>query len=325
MTSTNAGRPWLRAWTVCAAAAAALLASAGGALGAPSLEDLLGQAMEGHPAILLAKAKVAQAEAELGGVQAEVTRQIIALRSEFDAQEKTVAKAKEQADAAQQAAKAKGTDLKDLVEAEAKRDKATSALAEAEAKLARLNTELDQLQALMGRLAEHAPRPPAPQPDTEAQQPTPAVSQKVAAALDKTTNVDFADVPLPEVVKNLREACKTPLTVDAGRGMGDIRVSLQLKEVKLGAALQAIEDLSPDVMFAVRDYGILATQKEHARNHGFQPAVGLWKAGAKEDSAPEPEKPAAPPAPPAPEEPAAPPAPPAPEKPAAPATPPAAP
>jgi len=325
MTSTNAGQSWLLGWTASAAAIATLLAWAGTALGAPSLEDLLAQAMEGHPAILLARAKVAQAEAELGGAQAEVTRQIIALRADFDAQEKTVAKAKEQADAAQQAAKAKGTDLKDLVEAEAKRDKAAAALAEAEAKLARLNTELDQLQALMGRLAEHAPRPPAPQPDTEAQQPTPAAAQKMTAALDKTTNLEFADVPLPEVVKHLRETCKTPLTVDAGRGMGDIRVSLQLKEVKLGAALQAIEDLYPDVMFVVRDYGILATQKEHARNHGFQPAVGLWKAGAKEDSAPEPQKPAAPPAAPGAEKAAAPATPPAAEKPAAPAAPPAAP
>jgi hypothetical protein len=317
MTATNAGRLGPRRWAAGAAVVAIFMASSGGLLGAPSLEDLLNQAMEGHPAILLAKAKVAQAQAELGTVQAEVIRQLIALRGEYEAQEKALAKAKQQADAAQQGLdKAKTGDLKDLVEAEAKREAAATALAEADAKLSRLNTELDQLQALMGRLASEAPRPPAgPQPDTEAQQPSGPVKEKMTAALDSTANLDFSDTPMPEAVKHLREACKTPITLDAGRGLNDLHVSLQLKGVKLGAALQAMEDLCPELVFVVREYGILATQKEHAEHHGFLSAVSLWKANTKQDAAP----------PPAEEKPAAPAAPPAAEKPPAPAAPPAAP
>jgi len=249
-------------------------------------------------------------------VQVEVTRQLVALRSEYEAQEKVVAKAKQQSDAAQQGMdKAKTADLKDVIEAEAKREAATTALADADAKLSRLNTELDQLQALMGRLASEAPRPPAgPQPDTEAQQPSGPVKEKMTAALDSTANLDFSDTPMPEAVKHLREACKAPITLDAGRGLNDLHVSLQLKGVKLGAALQAMEDLCPEVAFVVREYGILATQKEHAEHHGFLSAVGLWKANTKQDAAP-----------PAEEKPAAPAAPPAAEKPPAPAAPPAAP
>ena len=321
MTATNASRLGPRRWAVGAAVIAIFMASSGSLLGAPSLEDLLNQAMEGHPAILLAKAKVAQAQAELGTVQAEVIRQLIALRGEYEAQEKALAKVKQQADAAQQGLdKAKTGDLKDLVEAEAKREAATTALAEADAKLSRLNTELDQLQALMGRLASEAPRPPAgPQPDAEAQQPSGPVKEKMTAALDSTANLDFSDAPLPEVVKYLRETCKAPITLDAGRGLNDMHVSLQLKGVKLGAALQAIEDLCPEVAFVVREYGILATQKEHAEHHGFLSAVGLWKANTKQEATPPPaeEKPAAPAA----EKPAAP----AVEKPPAPAAPPATP
>ncbi|MCX5671673.1 MAG: hypothetical protein NTU94_10185 [Planctomycetota bacterium] len=316
MTATNAGRLGPRRWTVGAAVIAIFMASSGSLPGAPSLEELLNQAMEGHPAILLAKAKVAQAQAELGTVQAEVIRQLIALRGEYEAQEKALAKVKQQADAAQQGLdKAKTADLKDLVEAEAKREAATTALAEADAKLNRLNTELEQLQALMGRLASEAPRPPAgPQPDTEAQQPSGPVKEKMIAALEGTANLDFSDTPMPEAVKLLREACKVPIMLDAGRGLNDLHVSLQLKGVKLGAALQAIEDLCPEVAFVVRDYGILATQKEHADHHGFLSAVSLWKANTKQDAAP-----------PAEEKPAAPAAPPAAEKPPAPAPPPAAP
>lgn len=313
MTATNAGRLGLKAWAAGAAVIAILLASSGSLLGAPSLEDLLAQAMEGHPAILLAKAKVAQAQAELGTVQAEVIRQLIALRGEYEVHEKALAKVKQQADAAQQGLdKAKTGDLKDLVEAEAKREAATTALAEADAKLSRLNTELDQLQALMGRLASEAPRPPAgPQPDAEAQQPSEPVKEKMTAALDSTANLDFSDTPVPEVVKHLRETCKAPITLDAGRGLNDLHVSLQLKGVRLGAALQAMEDVCPELVFVVREYGILATQKEHAEHHGFLSAVGLWKANAKQDAAPPAaeEKPAAPAAPPAAEKPPTPAAP----------------
>ena len=321
MTATNAGRLGPRRWAVGAAVIAIFMASSGSLLGAPSLEDLLNQAMEGHPAILLAKAKVAQAQAELGAVQAEITRQLVALRSEYDAQEKALAKAKQQSDAAQQGMdKAKTADLKDVIEAEAKREAATTALADAEARLHRLNTDLEQLQALMGRLASEAPRPPAgPQPDTEAQQPSGPVKEKMTAALESTANLDFSDTPMPEAVKHLREACKAPITLDAGRGLNDMHVSLQLKGVRLGAALQAMEDLCPEVAFVVREYGILATQKEHAEHHGFLSAVGLWKANTKQEAAPPPaeEKPAAPAA----EKPAAP----AVEKPPAPAAPPATP
>jgi hypothetical protein len=81
--------------------------------------------------------------------------------------------------------------------------------------------------------------------------------------------------------------------------VGEAKVNLQLKDVKLGAALQAIEDQCSDLVFVIREYGILATRKDHAREHGFVPVVGLWKSSA-EQKAEEASKAAPPPAPAAP-------------------------
>jgi hypothetical protein len=59
-------------------------------------------------------------------------------------------------------------------------------------------------------------------------------------------------------------------------------LTLQLKEVPLGAALQAIEDQNPPLKFVVRDYGILVTNEHLAAERGFVPAVQLWREGRHE-------------------------------------------
>lgn len=291
MAAMTAGSRFRKTWMVSSAALAVVLAAAGGALAAPGLDELLSQAMDGHPAVLAAKAKVSEARAALGAAQLEVTRQLTAMRTEFEVQEQAVEKAKKQVETLTgELEKAKTANLKDVMDIEAQLTAAKAALEAAEARLNRLNTDLDQLHALTGRLASQA-APARPEADTEAQKPTEAAGGKMTAVLSKPVDLDVSDAALPDVIKALRTASKAPLVVDAARELGDVHVTLQLKQVRLGAVLQAIEDQCSDVKFAVREYGILATQKEHAREQGFASAVEMWKAnGNHEEPAPAPEK-----------------------------------
>jgi hypothetical protein len=74
-------------------------------------------------------------------------------------------------------------------------------------------------------------------------------------------------------------------------------VTLSVKGVPLAAALQAIEDASPGVVFVIREYGFLATSDSSAAANESISAVELWREQTRTGSAgSEPKEPAAPPA-----------------------------
>jgi hypothetical protein len=263
------------------------------AMALPSIDDLLGAAREGHPDMLAVKAKVAAVQAELAKAELEVTRQLTALHTDYSAQEQAVEKARQKNEEAQGALEKlkSGGNLGDLSNAETQAKAAKAALDEAEAKLAKANADLEQMIGAFNRAAGRAEKPAAQEP--EPQMPSDASVQKVLVTLQKPVDVEFADVAVPEAVKMMRDAQKLPISHDAARDLGEIKVTVSLKETKLGAALQAIEDQNADIVFVVREYGILVTRKDYAKERGFVSAVQLWrdKAGDLPDPKPE-EKPA---------------------------------
>ncbi len=116
--------------------APARIASAGGA--APTLDQLLTQAMDRNPGILAAKAKVAMAKAELKKIRFEVARQLVACWNDIKVQEQVVA-----------SARARFTEVEKLMKMNAVAPEefraAKDALIEAEAKLAVARSELQFL------------------------------------------------------------------------------------------------------------------------------------------------------------------------------------
>jgi len=269
-------------WMAIPGVVALVWAWAGGALGeqpVPSLETLLSTGVENHPTVVTARAKVALAEAELNSARFEVTRQVIALRGDYDAQVQGLSGAELQLQAASQnlgaardAVEKEVVDRKVLTDAELKQAEAQSALINAKAQVARLATELQRLiraTAYHYSLAPETVQPPAPV------RPLPGpVVQKVAAALDTVIpGVDFTGVPLKDVVAYLQDVAKITITVDAAGGAwGGVPfenpVTLKMKDVKLSAALQALEDVG-DTVFVVREYGLLATGKSKAEEQGY--------------------------------------------------------
>ena len=120
----------------------------------------------------------------------------------------------------------------------------------------------------------------------------PAV-QKLLAALDASIDMEFSDMSLKDVLAFLQERAKVPILLDPEAEAAAPSLTLKLKDVKLGSALQAIEDACQPTVFVVRDYGLLATLKDTVRQQGYvrvQDLVTGGKAPAGEVIAPAPAK-----------------------------------
>lgn len=295
MATAITNRSVLARWVALPCVLAVMWACAGGALGeqpVPSLETLLAQGVENHPTVVAARAKVALAQAELNKTRFEVSRQIIALRGEYDALVQDLTRAEMQLLAAAQdldAAKAlvaSGTaDRKTVTDAELKQTEARSALINAKARLDSLGKEL---QRLLMAATVHSAEAPREQPRPPVRPLPGPVVEKMAAALDTIIpSLDFSETPLKDVVGYLQEVAKVSITIDANNVPVDDSVSLRLKDVTLSAALQAIEDVCSNVEFVVREYGLLATYSGKAEEEGYvrvrdlrnpDPAAGAPKA-----------------------------------------------
>ncbi|MCX5670179.1 MAG: hypothetical protein NTU94_02510 [Planctomycetota bacterium] len=268
-------------WMAIPGVVALVWAWAGGALGeqpVPSLDTLLSTGVENHPTVVTARAKVALAEAELNSARFEVTRQVIALHGDYDAQvqglnglEMQLQAASQNLGAARAAVEKEVVGREVLTDAELKQAEAVSALINAKAQVARLATELQRLiraTVYHYSLAPETVQPPASQPVRPLPGP---VVQQMAAALDTAiSGVDFTEVPLKDVVAYLQDVAKITITVDAAGGVPfENPVTLKLKDVTLSAALQALEDVGLDTVFVVREYGLLATDKTKAEEQGY--------------------------------------------------------
>jgi len=118
-------------------------------------------------------------------------------------------------------------------------------------------------------------------------QPQGTVADKLRKALDTPTSVKFSftEVSLDDLLEFLKQKVGTPMVATLP---SDLRAKkynwtrFSLDNVPLGAAFQAVEDVA-GVQFAVRDYGILVSDKLPSgvlRLHDF------WKSEEKPKSAP---------------------------------------
>jgi len=233
-----------------------------------TLDQALAQAMERNPGIATAKAKVHLAEAELDATRMEVSRRIVDLWTERQSEQTRMAMAQRaQANAVPQ----------DLISIGAR--------------LARIKTELHYL---IGQTRQESNRIAIfPNGDstnnTSTQQGTaraPAQLQlpkgpdveKVRAKLLDSIQWDFADMALSDVVAYLKDATSLEFQVDkqaledAGLG-ADTLINISIKAATFAAALQAFDDQFPLFKIVVRDYGLLLTTPERAKEQGYFPVV----------------------------------------------------
>ena len=89
-------------------------------------------------------------------------------------------------------------------------------------------------------------------------------------------------MPLRDVANNLSDltGVKFAVQLPAIQQLGSddsMRISLNLRDAHLSSVLQALEDLNDGLQFVARDYGILITNKDYARDHGYMPVLEMNK------------------------------------------------
>ena len=243
-----------------------------------SLEEMLAAALKYNPDIRIVEMKLRDDEAELNRARLRVMQKIIALHHALQAQQATVERDQ-----------SKVRRLTDLVRQGAQQtsvlEEAKQELAQAESKLSELESELPYLLGKQAAgLAQETVRSEV-QFGTQrfpAASVRPAVAARIHKALDTTVTAAYRDVPLRDVLKGLEEKVPgVPFQRNlALRDLDQVKVSLRLGEVPLGAALQALADTVPGLRMVVRDYGILVTW-EHQVPLGSVRLYDFWKGGEK--------------------------------------------
>jgi hypothetical protein len=255
----------------------------------PSQDQALTQALETHPDIVAAKAKVALAEAELYGKRIEVSRQILglygnmkSLDAQTEALKAALQRSRAELDLNQHANKsAPGSVSKLDVE------KFAAEVKTAEAQLVQTIGQREQVEKELRLLVCKAASVTEPKSSTKSsaapqQVPQGPIVDKVNTALLKSIKLEFVDSPLKEAMAYVSDTTGVRFSLQrpvlGGFNISDdAPISLHTGEVPLQAALQAFEDAYPDLQFVMRDYGILLTTRDYAREHGYAPVLELGK------------------------------------------------
>lgn len=232
------------------------------------LDELLPVVLENNPDILLAKAKLREAEAELNRVQAQATRELMTLHQTVSQQRTDVAELQDEV-ARLEAAYAAGTpNARDF---HAKQKELRMAIAALASSKAQLDFFCGRQQKGFGALKPGAARTSKPANEQflnwraaiDVFHDTKTL-QRFLTDLQKELDVKFDQTPLTEVVSQLQQGSGIDFLI-SDKDTSYLKVTLTLRKCKLGAILQAIEDQYPQVptvRFIARDYGFLITRSE---------------------------------------------------------------
>jgi len=228
-----------------------------------TLDQALAAALETSPKVMAAKARVTLAEAELSSAQMDVARKIVQLWTERQTRQLFY----EDKIAANKMVPGPFP-APFLIEAGA-------AVTQAEMELRCL---IGQASSIASRGSPSNPTATFERPAKPLQLPRGSTVEKVRNALLSPTEIVFADAPLQEVVDYLKERLKIEILVDA-KALAEAGITPEkpitcdLKQPSFAAVLQAWDDVMPELKVVVRDYGLLVTTPERARQQGYFPAI----------------------------------------------------
>lgn len=219
-----------------------------------SLEEQLAAAMRANPEVLLAEAKVRQAQAELNHVRLRVTREVIAAHHEQELLEQHVRTAAMRLEAAQRRASSGMASTDEELEVLLARSEAQARLAEGEATLKYL-------------LGTGGTMTPADDGEKEDARPIerPPIPEKYRQVLDKRVSFMLeGSIAWPDAATRLQtaigdELMKFFLVNDLINTAS--RWNLECKDVPLRSALEMICDHNPIAVFVFKDYGVLITKR----------------------------------------------------------------
>jgi len=275
-----------------------------------SLADLLAEALKNNPDIRVAEAKLQEASAELHRTRLKVTQKIVAAHNSLELQKAQVAAAETSLRRSLDLTKRGAVSAREL---EARKEQ----LILEKAKLAALQAELPYLlgkqslpkgtksQEARARdllfyattleraqrawdekqiLADWLVRERVP---LRRKAPHGTIAAKLKKALDTPVTLKVENSPLAEVLDFLKLKLKGVSFRLVENRKGELEkksLTLDLKEVPLGAVIQAIQDSIPNLRFAVRDYGVLVTSVNRLPPHAVL-VEDFWKSDTGKESA----------------------------------------
>jgi len=218
---------------------------------AKSLEEFLSRALNNHPDILAAEAKLESIQAELTRTRFEITRELITLWNEWKSQSENVQR----------------------LEAAYRNERSAvvgNSLIEAKGKA----TETDaQVSYLLGQMGSAAVREPAAAESKRL--PKGPMAAEVSAELAAPTELQFIKTPIRDLAQTVMDFHDITFVTDPD--LQDVPVTIDLKGIPLGAALQALEDVTEGVRFVVCDYGILVTSDDSEAAATYISANEFWR------------------------------------------------
>ena len=229
---------------IATVAAALWLANHGAALAIEppaNLETAISGALQNHPDLVAAQAKINQARAEYDSVRLEVVRKTVTAWSTLRAKRDEIEHVKK-------VAASKGNEPE---KAEIQRH-----LIDLQANLEQLATELHYMTQFTGGQANHGGNPAADLLlGKEPQVPITALAKETALRMALPVTVEYFDIPLLDVIENLQSTTGVNIQIHSGIDR-DAQITVKLNKSSLAGVLQAIED-STNHRFVIRNYGMM--------------------------------------------------------------------
>jgi hypothetical protein len=253
----------------------------------PSQDQAVARALENHPEIVAAKAKLALVEAELYGKRIEVSRQVLGLYGNLKMLDAQINAAKAGLEQAEMERQQMNERAESGVGDELSAVQAAGAVRAAEGKLVeavgRREQAEEELRLLIGTAAPKVAEltfSGSSKSASPAQTPQSSAIDKWKAVEEKPIQLAFAEIPLVEVTNYFSSETGVKFSVHAPAlesvGLDETEpITVATNEVPLRAALQAFEDANPELQFVLRDYGVLLTTKEAVEDHGYLPVLEL--------------------------------------------------
>ena len=228
--------------------------AASGWSGISSLEQFLNRALAAHPEIVAAQVNVESAQEELRRTRFKVARELVIFWYDWKAKERHLA------------------EITPLAE---ERVVPKSQLIEAKAKLAEVESQLPYLLSQSGGL-----RPARAGAAVEAgpkRVPEGPLVEKILEALNEPTELQFIDTPAEDVIDTLEDLHELTFPFVVDPTVRDLPMTLDIRGIPLGAALQAVEVVTPGIRFVVCDYGLLATSDTSEAAATYISANEFWR------------------------------------------------
>jgi hypothetical protein len=226
-----------------------------------TLEKMMAAALRSNPDILLAEAKLRQAQAELNQARLQVTQRVATLYYDRRKQEQLRGRLAVLVKTVEQQVRAGRATHKELTEAILNQ-------AEAEAKLAQLEADIRYVVGLGGEL--RLPEEQASTAEREAEKAPPRrpeIPPETQKLLEMPFKVEWQQVSLRDALAQLQQATgdEVAFLLDPDIDGEELQVTLSFpREIPLKNALLALTDFQHGLCFVVRDYGILLTPCEKA-------------------------------------------------------------